>query len=106
MNSVTLGYDYPAIARQVLKISDFRQRTQLQELSLNKNFSQETARYYAVAAVIATAIEPQKAGAVAKKLLTALDGFQKEKLDARDPEEAQHCREEFVERFLKFEYDK
>ena|SRR5215216_1778577 len=101
---ITVAYDYPAIAKQILKVSDFRQKTPLTERSLNKDFSQEIARFYAVSSVIATAIEPEKADTVAKKLLKSLDAYQREKLSSLKPEDALHCREEFVADFLKSEY--
>lgn len=107
MNSPVLP-DFSSVAQQIIKISDFRQKMHFTEdpLVRGKEFSSESARYHSVTAVIATAVEPQKAGSVAKKLLASLDAFQKEKLQNLTPEEATKSREMFVERFLRFEYCK
>jgi hypothetical protein len=98
--------DYPSVARQVIKLFDVRQKAPFTHHSLlqARGFSKDDSRYYSIAALIATAIEPRRAGAVTKKLLPALDAYQNEKRVDLPPEELESRRAEFVERFLKLEY--
>jgi hypothetical protein len=106
MNNPPVLLDYRAVARQIIALSDVRKKTQFAKHSLlqAKDSSQEDSRYYAITALVATSIEPRRAGAVTKRLLPALDAYQNEKLADLSPEEGELQRTEFVERFLKFEY--
>jgi len=99
--------DYDAVAKQLLKISDIRKTEPLTRRSPAQvsNFSREDYRYYTVTALIATAIEPQKAGAVTKKLLVALDKFEADVSTGLPPSIAERRREVFVADFLREEYD-
>lgn len=106
MNNALEAIDFPAVARQIVKLSDIRQKSYFAGHSLvhAKDFSPDDSRYYSITALIATAIEPSRAGAVAKRLLPALDEFQTQQLIGLSPEEFDAQREGFVERALRAEY--
>jgi hypothetical protein len=106
MNTNSILPDYHDVARQIVRLSDIRQKSpQAANPSMHaRNFSDADSRYYAITALVATAIEPRKAGAVTKKLLPGLDAYENEKLVGLPAEELEIRRTEFVERFLKFEY--
>jgi hypothetical protein len=108
MDTDTLvSIDYPAIAKQIVKLSDLRLKAQFVGHSLvqtERRFSLQDSRYYAVTALIATTIDPKKAGAVTKKLLAALDDFQVGMTVGMESAAVNARREVFVAEFLRFEF--
>lgn len=106
MNATSVLPDYHDVARQIVRLSEIRRKTHFPEHSSPhaKDFTKADARYYAVTALVATAIEPRRAAAVTKKLLPGLDAYENEKLGGLSTEELETRRTEFVERFLKFEF--
>jgi hypothetical protein len=106
MNNTLQAIDFSAVARQLVKLSDIRQKSYFAGHSLihAKDFSSEESRYYSITALIATAIDPGRAGAVTKRLLAALDEFQEQQMIGLSAGEFDAQREAFVERFLRSEY--
>ncbi|HEY4247720.1 MAG TPA: hypothetical protein VGM64_12750 [Lacunisphaera sp.] len=99
--------DFSSVARQIVKLSDIRQTSYFSGHSLihAKDLSPAESRYYSITALIATAIDPGRAGAVTKRLLPALDEFQGGQMIGLSAEEFDAQREVFVERFLRGEYN-
>lgn len=98
--------DFSSVARQIVKLSDIRQKNFFAGHSLihAKDFSPGESRYYSITALIATAIDPGRAGSVTKRLLPALEEFQDEQPNGLSREELDAQRGDFVERFLRNEY--
>ena len=107
MNTPVL-IDYTTVARQILKVSDIRKTETFSRRSTaqSEDFSREDYRYFTITALITTAIDPQKAGPVTKRLLNALDKFEIEMLTGLPPSVREHRREVFVTEFLKHEYER
>jgi hypothetical protein len=99
--------DFSSVARQIVKLSDLRQKNFFAGHSLihAKDLSPGESRYYSITALIATAVEPSRAGAVTRRLLPALDEFQAGQPIELSSEECEAQRAGFVERFLRNEYE-
>ena len=100
--------DYTTVARQILKVSDIRKSETFagRSTSHSADFSREDYRYFTLTALITTAIGPQKAAAVTRRLLDALDKFEVETLTGLPPSVWKRRREVFVTEFLKYEYER